>query len=165
MEEYVTIKKEDFDLLISKANKYDAGGLNDDTYKEYLKLKENSDNECKRMMNDVKLTLHIIKTLEYISDNIRNNKEFISAFEFDSLSFLIRQLIRIPKDFVNINNYNYDNINGVKDEIVSIKEYISNKLFMTKENKNKICKLLDALFYLSIKNVEEVKTIKEQENE
>ena len=38
MEEYVTIKKEDFDLLISKANKYDTGGLNDETYKEYLKL-------------------------------------------------------------------------------------------------------------------------------
>ena len=165
MEEYVTIKKEDFDLLISKANKYDNGGLNDETYKEYLKLKENSDNECKRMISDLKLTLHIIKILEFASYNIRNNKECISAFEFDMLSILIRQLIRIPEDYIKKNIYNYDNINEVKDGIVSIKKYISNKLFMTKENKNKIFKLFDALLYLSIKNVEEVKTIKEQENE
>jgi len=154
MKEYITIEKSDFDLLKSKAEKYDRGELSKEMEAEYNDLKKEVSKYNADRVKNISREFYIRNTLDHISYCLYHDKTFISGSDFDLLSLMINEVLGSCHGGINKSNFDYSDIRGIEDGINSTKKYLKDKLFMSKGNKKKISDLLDNLFYLAIDKCE-----------
>ena len=150
MEEYITIKRENFDSLKSKAEKYDIGELSDEMHAEYKLLKKQVEYYNKKFSVDLNYKMYILQTLRHISYCLHHDKTFLSSSDFDSLAMFIGDVVGVSSKEIDKSIFDYSNIDGIKRGLLEAQKYISNNLFISKMNKKKLSDLLDNLFYLAI---------------